>query len=142
MKTGALIVLLMAAALGPAGAQESYAARRGGLVALAEIFGALHHVRRTCDPEREGDVWRNRMKRLIELEEPAFDLREDMVGAFNRGYVSAQERFPYCDNDAEDYAAARAAAGEALVSGLTAPLYAAARGEEDDSVDVIRGDLQ
>lgn len=124
----------------PAAAQEGdYGARQRGLVSLAQIFGELHHIRRTCDPDREADVWRNRMKRLIDLEDPSFDVREQMVGAFNDGYVSAQARFPYCDRDAEDYAAARAYAGEALVSNLTAPLYGAERGDDPDGVNVFRG---
>lgn len=131
------IAFLVAA---PALAQESdYGARQRGLVSLAQIFGELHHVRRTCDPDREADVWRNRMKRLIDLEEPSFEVREQMVGAFNDGYVTAQARFPSCDRDAEDYAAARAYAGEALVSNLTAPLYAAERGEDAADVSVFRG---
>lgn len=129
--------LLLAA---PAAAQEgAYGARQRGLVSLAQIFGELHHIRRTCDPDREADVWRNRMKRLIDLESPSFDAREQMVGAFNDGYLSAQARFPYCNRDADDYAAARAYAGEALVSNLTAPLYAAERGADSEDVRVFRG---
>lgn len=132
--------LLFLAAASSAFAQDSdYGARQRGLVSLAQIFGELHHIRRTCDPDREADVWRNRMKRLIDLEEPSFDVREQMVGAFNDGYVSAQSRFPYCDRDAEDYAAARAYAGEALVSNLTAPLYTIDRGEDPADVTVFRG---
>ena len=132
-----LVAVLIAA---PAAAQnDDYGARQRGLVSLAQIFGELHHIRRTCDPDREADIWRNRMKRLIDLEEPSFEVREQMVVAFNDGYVSAQSRFPYCDRDAEDYAAARAYAGEALVSNLTAPLYAAERGEDTEDVTVFRG---
>lgn len=127
------------AALSPAAAQDDEDARRGPLTNLSAIFGELHHIRRDCDPEREGDFWRNQMKRLIDLEQPSFEARDAMVSAFNQGYITAQARFPYCDNDAEDYAAARAAIGEALVANLAAPLYAEMRGEEDDSVDVVRG---
>jgi len=123
----------------PAAAQESYEARRAALAGLSRIFGELHHIRRMCAPEREADIWRDRMKQLIDLEQPSFDLREEMVGAFNDGYQSAQARFDYCDRNAEDYAAARAMTGEALVANLAAPLYEAARGEEDDNVFVIRG---
>lgn len=134
------LVLLVLIAAAPALAQEGdYGARQRGLVSLAQIFGELHHIRRTCDPDREADIWRNRMKRLIDLEEPSFDVREQMVAAFNDGYVSAQSRFPYCDRGAEDFAAARAYAGEALVSNLTAPLFAAERGEDAADVMVFRG---
>lgn len=135
-----VLFLFALAAAAPAAAQNAdYGARQRGLVSLSQIFGELHHVRRTCDPDREADVWRNRMKRLIDLEEPSFEVREQMVAAFNDGYVSAQARFPYCDRYAEDYAASRAYAGEALVSNLTAPLYAAQYGEDAGDVAVIRG---
>ncbi len=135
----ALFILVLAAAA-PAFAQGGDdGARQRGLVSLSQIFGELHHIRRTCDPDREADAWRNRMKRLIDLEEPSFDVREQMVAAFNDGYVSAQARFPYCDGDAESYASSRAYAGEALVSNLTAPLYAAQRSEDADDVAVFRG---
>jgi uncharacterized protein (TIGR02301 family) len=132
---------LMIFAAAPALAQDAadYGARQRGLVSLSRIFGELHHVRRTCDPEREADIWRNRMKRLIDLEEPAFDIREQMVAAFNEGYVAAQARYPYCERAAEDYAAARAYAGEALISNLTASLDETERGADADGVAVYRG---
>lgn len=129
-----------AVAILPAAAQDNYDARRAALVGLSEIFGELHHIRRMCEPGREADAWRNRMKRLIDLEQPAFDLREEMVAAFNGGYVSAQRNFPYCDRDAEDHAAARAANGEALVASLAAPLFAAEFGDDAEDVTVFRGD--
>ncbi|MFZ5616633.1 MAG: TIGR02301 family protein [Pseudomonadota bacterium] len=135
-----LLILCVAFAVLPAAAQDNYEARRAALVGLAQIFGELHHIRRMCEPDDEGDVWRNRMKRLIDLEQPSFDLREEMVAAFNAGYVSAQGEFPYCDRDAEDYAAARAANGEALVANLTAPLFEAEFGADAEGVEVFRGD--
>lgn len=134
-----ILLVLTVLLISPAAAEESYEARRAALTGLSRIFGELHHIRRLCEPEREADVWRDRMKRLIELEQPAFDLREELVGSFNDGYLSAQSRFAYCGRDAEDYAAARALTGEALVASLSAPLYAAERGEEDESVFVVRG---
>lgn len=134
-----LAALFILSASLPAAAQEDYAARRAALAGLSTIFGELHHIRRLCAPEREGDVWRERMKRLIELEQPAFDLRNEMVDRFNDGYSSAGARFPYCSRNAEDYAAARAEAGAAIVASLTAPLYAAEYGEDAPGVDVWRG---
>lgn len=132
-----VVMLLAVPALAQDGAD--YSARQRELVSLSRIFGELHHVRRTCEPEREADIWRNRMKRLIDLEEPSFDVREQMVAAFNEGYVAAQARFPYCERSAEDFAAARAYAGEALISNLTAPLYEVERGEDVDGVNLFRG---
>ncbi len=123
----------------PAAAQDDYEARRSALTGLSRIFGELHHIRRNCGPDSEADVWRERMKRLIDLEQPSFDLREEMVGSFNEGYTNAQTGFPECSRDARDFAASRALTGEALVSNLTAPLYESERGEEDVNVNVYRG---
>ena len=133
-----LLILMILFSL-PAAAQDEYSARRAALTGISRIFGELHHIRRMCEPDREADVWRERMKQLIDLEQPAFDLREEMVGSFNDGYQTAQSRFPFCDRGAEDYAAARAATGEAIVSSLTAPLYESERGEDEESVTVFRG---
>lgn len=110
--------------LGAAAAQtlETYQQRQQDLAGLSEIFGELHHIRRTCEPRYEGDVWRERMKKLIELEEPQQAEREAMVQGFNNGYRGAQQRFPDCDRRARDYAAGRAAEGDAIVARLTATL--------------------
>lgn len=138
--TRAVLALLVLFSLSPAAAQQAgSAARNGALVGLARVFGELHHIRRLCEPARESDVWRDRMKRLIDLEQPTFDQREAMVAAFNDGYLGAQTRHPYCDAQAEDYAAARAAAGEALVSNLTAALYAEQNRDDAEGVVIVRG---
>jgi uncharacterized protein (TIGR02301 family) len=137
MKRFAELSVVTIALIAPAFALSS--ARDGALISLSRIFGEMHHIRRMCEPDREADAWRNRMKRLIDLEQPSFELRESMVGAFNDGYLSAQTRHPFCDGAAEDYAAARAAAGEAIVSNLTATIYAEQRRSEEDDIEVIRG---
>jgi len=97
---------------------DDYQQRQSDLVALAAVFGELHHIRRHCDPRRESDVWRERMKQLVELEEPQAAAREEMVAAFNKGYRAAQQRFSSCSRNARDHGAARAAQGEAIVERL------------------------
>lgn len=114
-----LAVLVAAVAAEPALAQV----RSADLVTLSRVFGELHHIRRTCEPEREADAWRNRMRRLVELEEPGADLRAQMVEAFNGGFRAAEARFPYCDRDARNSAAASAALAEDVTARLMAPLY-------------------
>ncbi|MHA7871841.1 MAG: TIGR02301 family protein [Hyphococcus sp.] len=111
----------------PAGAQETdgfaeYEQRQSDLVALSALFGELHLIRRQCDPRREGDVWRERMKTLVDLEDPQPQARDDMIAAFNKGYRAAQQRFRNCSGLARDHAAARAAQGEMIVERLAAPL--------------------
>ena len=105
-------------------AQEiDYAQRSRDLLTLSRVFGELHHIRRACEAWGEEEVWRNRMRKLVELESPQPELRDQMVAAFNDGFRAAEQRFPYCDREARDYAAASAAEGDAVTARLTAPLY-------------------
>ena len=96
-----------------------YRKRNADLIELATIFGELHHIRRMCEPRYEADVWRERMKMLIELEQPQFDAREAMVKGFNRGFRGAGSRFRRCSRNARDFAAGRALQGEEITDRLT-----------------------
>lgn len=129
--------LMLAAA--PAAAQTiDYAQRARDLEVLSAIFGELHHIRRICEPQREGEIWRDRMRKLVELEAPQPALRQRMVAAFNDGFYGAEAKFPYCDREARDYAAARAGEGDAVAARLAAPLYQSL-GETGELPDVVRG---
>lgn len=108
---------------------EDYQVRQSDLVALSALFGEMHHIRRQCNPRGEGDVWRERMKTLVDLEEPQPEARDEMVAAFNKGYRAAQQRFRSCSRNARDHAAARAARGEMIVARLVAPLEKAVEEE-------------
>ena len=135
----AAALVLSSAALAPARAQSEgdYRERLEDLVTISSIFGELHHIRRNCT-RSESDVWRERMKKLIEYEGPQGPARDRMVSAFNSGYQGAQNRFDYCDRRARDYAAARAQQGDAIIARLMAPLYETL-GEEGDVPTVWRG---
>lgn len=112
---------------------DDYQQRQSDLVELASVFGEMHHIRRTCAPRIEGDIWRDRMKRLVELEQPGAEARERMVKRFNEGYRNAGDHFPVCDRRARDHAAARAIFARRIVDRLSAPLRQAAR-EEDGAL--------
>lgn len=119
------LTLCFAPLAAPASAQdyEQYVERQRDLTVLSTIFGELHHIRRTCEPRYEADIWRERMKQLMTLEEPEEDVRDRLVAQFNDGYRRAQRSFPSCDRRARDYAASRAAQGEDIVRRLTASLH-------------------
>jgi uncharacterized protein (TIGR02301 family) len=109
-----------------AGAQGTdYAARADDLVALSRILGELHAIRRQCAQNREADVWRERMRKLVELEMPQQAQRDRMVAAFNEGFSGAESAFPTCDRDARNHAARTAAEGDNITRRLVEPLYAA-----------------
>jgi uncharacterized protein (TIGR02301 family) len=120
--------------LAPAAAQSiDYAQRAADLKALSRIFGELHHIRRNCEPNRESEIWRNRMRGLLSLEQPTQALRAEMVAAFNDGFRRAEREYPYCDRDARDHAARLAAEGEEAAARLMAPLYEALTEHESRS---------
>lgn len=121
--------ILMSAGAAVAQDLETYQQRQRDLAALAELFGEMHHIRRTCEPRLEADVWRERMKQMLDLEEPQAAEREALVQQFNKGYRGAQSRFPSCDRRARDYAAGRAAQGDEVVRRLSDALH-----EEDLTV--------
>lgn len=123
--TLAAITLVSTVASTHATAQDfaSYQQRQKDLVAISAVFGVLHHIRRTCEPRFEGDLWRERMKRLVELEEPQAAGQQEMVASFNKAYRDAQRRYVVCDRRARDQAALRAQQGDDIIARLTAPLY-------------------
>jgi uncharacterized protein (TIGR02301 family) len=134
----AAAAMAMNTALSYAAGDMDYQSRHRELVTLAGIFGELHHIRRSCDPRREADTWRDRMKKLVDLEEPRDVARNEMVASFNEAYSNAQNRFAGCDRDARDHAARRASEGDAIVVRLMAPLYEAVS-EDGDLPAVWRG---
>jgi uncharacterized protein (TIGR02301 family) len=140
MRIPALAILFAFALAIPARAQtyEAYQQRNADLIALSMVYGEIHYIRRTCLPRYEADTWRERMKQLLELEEPEQKAREEMVASFNAGYRRAQDRFSTCDRNARDYAAARARMGDEIVERLMAPLYEALE-DEEDLPQIVRG---
>lgn len=121
----ALVAIGLAGTVSAQSYQE-YQNRRADLRALSEIFGELHHLRRLCAARTEANIWRERMKDLMQLEEPPAEDKQAMARNFNDGYRSAQARHSACDRRTRDYAAARAADGERIIARLSAPLEAQA----------------
>ncbi len=101
---------------------DQYVERQQNLVALAGVFGELHHIRRTCEPRLEANIWRRRMQTLVELEEPSNQVHVDMVNAFNKGFQTARTRFPQCSQSAQEIGKDRAFRGKEIVKRLTTPL--------------------
>lgn len=144
MKPTFIIAFILAAALpivassAQAQTYEDYQRRHGDLIALSTVFGELHHIRRTCAPRYEADTWRERMKSLIDLEQPQEAARDEMVASFNAGYRRARDRYAVCNSRARNYAAARAAQGDEIVDRLIAPLYETVS-NDDQLPRVLRG---
>src|SRR5690606_30506174 len=78
----------------PAHDAEPPRANRGGpapfdgeLMRLAEILGALHHLRALCGAN-EGSKWRDQMNALLDAEAPEGERRNRLTAHFNRGFRS------------------------------------------------------
>ncbi len=62
---------------------------------LAEVLGALHHLRALCRSD-EAQTWRNEMSALIEAEQPPPGRRDRLVAAFNRGFSGPRDAHRSC----------------------------------------------
>jgi uncharacterized protein (TIGR02301 family) len=98
-----LALLMLAAPAAVSRAEESPAPPapyQSELERLAEILGALHHLRGICGAN-EGQTWRNEMQALIEAETPNGDRRNRLVASFNRGYRGFQQSYHTCTRAAD-----------------------------------------
>jgi uncharacterized protein (TIGR02301 family) len=91
--TIAIITLIMAAC--PARAQSTAAPFEGDLQRLAEILGALQHLRAICGAN-EGEKWRREMQTLLDAEAPTGDRRNRLVANFNHGYRIFHQTYRTC----------------------------------------------
>ncbi|MFM9938146.1 MAG: TIGR02301 family protein [Hyphomicrobiaceae bacterium] len=95
-------VLLTLAAVGRAGAQQPETKPYDDkLVQLAEILGAVHYLRELCGAN-DGQLWRDRMRDLIESEGGASALRRaKLTRSFNNGYRSYSRTYQSCSATAQ-----------------------------------------
>lgn len=70
------------------------------LLRLAEILGALHHLRAVC-AAADANTWRDRMSALIEAEGPSPDRRDRLAGAFNASFRTWAKSYRTCTPAAE-----------------------------------------
>ena len=95
MKRVLLLSLLLAMAPLAARAAGPAAPYERDLQRLAEILGALHHLRTVCGAN-EGQAWRDDMQALIEAEAPSGERRDRLSASFNRGYRGFQQTYRTC----------------------------------------------
>jgi uncharacterized protein (TIGR02301 family) len=93
---GAFFTLLIAFSHTEQVAAQQFSSRhQTRLVEMAELLGAVHHLRRVCHPN-EDQAWRNAMVEMINTENPPGWLRKKMIGRFNAGFHREQQSFPNC----------------------------------------------
>ncbi len=93
-----VVVLGFLAVATPARAEEA-APYDDHLMRLAEILGALHHLRPLCGAD-EGQVWREQMGALINAEQPSPARARKLTDRFNHAYRGFTETHRTCTDAA------------------------------------------
>ena len=70
------------------------------LIRLSEILGAVHYLRELCGGN-EGQVWRDRMRELIETDKGSALRRVKLTKSFNHGYRSYRRTYQSCNAPAQ-----------------------------------------
>ncbi len=70
------------------------------LLRLAEILGAVHYLRELCSAN-DGQLWRDRMKELIDTEGGTAIRRARLTRSFNQGYRSYRRTYVTCTPTAQ-----------------------------------------
>ncbi|AWY99860.1 MAG: TIGR02301 family protein [Rhodobiaceae bacterium] len=118
MGLAALLMVSLAFA-GSANGETRSGASEGEMVRLAEILGAVHHLREVCNAN-EGQLWRSKMQDLLRHEKPSTDMKELMVARFNRAYHQHRLAYPRCTGQARTDAARFLDEGSGLAQRLAA----------------------
>lgn len=70
------------------------------LMRLAEVMGALHHLRTVCNAQ-DANRWRDRLAALIEADSPTQERRDRLAGAFNASFRTWARSYRVCTPAAE-----------------------------------------
>jgi uncharacterized protein (TIGR02301 family) len=70
------------------------------LMRLTEILGAVHYLRELCHAN-DGQLWRDRVKELIDAEGASALRRAKLTRSFNQGYRSYSRTYTTCTPSAQ-----------------------------------------
>lgn len=70
------------------------------LMRLAELLGAVHYLRELCGAN-DGQLWRDRMRDLIQAEGSSALRRARLTRSFNQGYRSYSRTYSACTPSAK-----------------------------------------
>jgi uncharacterized protein (TIGR02301 family) len=117
--------LLMCAALSSAFSSPALAAPGDAkpyddkLMRLAEILGAVHYLRELCSAN-DGQLWREKMKELLDTEGGTAIRRARLTRSFNQGYRSYRRTYVTCTPTAQSSIERFLAEGIQIGDGLVA----------------------
>ena len=70
------------------------------LMRLSEILGAVHYLRELCG-NNDGQLWRDRMRELLDSEGGSSARRAKLSRSFNDGYRSYSRTYQSCSQTAQ-----------------------------------------
>ena len=118
-----LLPLVLAAALG---ALPFFSVRAealpGSVAQLAEVLGAVHHLRALCGTN-EGQLWRNKMIEMMGAVSPSESERQGLIKHFNDAYYRYRNAYPNCTATAASQADKLMKDGQRLSEELAASGY-------------------
>lgn len=97
---GLASVLLSFALLQPAAAQSEGKPYDERLSRLAEILGAVHYLRELCG-SNDGQLWRDRMREILDGEGSSASRRAKLTRSFNNGYRGYSRTYQTCSPTAQ-----------------------------------------
>lgn len=100
-----MLASLFVLAASCAGVGEARAAADGKhydekLMRLAELLGAVHYLRELCSAN-DGQMWRDRMRELLDAEGSSALRRAKLTRSFNQGYRSYARTYISCTPSAQ-----------------------------------------
>lgn len=97
----AALALACLAAHAPAHAQIDSRPYDEKLLRLSELLGAIHYLRELCGAT-DGQLWRERMRELIDADGAGSALRRSrLTKSFNNGYRSYRRSYQTCSSTAQ-----------------------------------------
>lgn len=123
MRLALLLLLAAAPAPAPRAVPPRAAAERQALADLAYELGRAHALRRACAGSEDG-LWRDRMNRVLAIENADAATRPQLVGRFNIGFAEGRAAFPTCTAASRDAARESAARAARLSRELAGPPHA------------------
>jgi uncharacterized protein (TIGR02301 family) len=96
-----MFAVMIVATLPPAAAQQSDAKPYDErLSRLAEILGAVHYLRELCG-SNDGQMWRDRMREIVDGEGASASRRATLARSFNSGYRGYSRTYQTCSPTAQ-----------------------------------------
>src|SRR5262249_61333030 len=71
------------------------------LMRLSELLGAVHYMRELCGAE-DGQLWRDRMRELMDAEGSSALRRARLTRSFNKGYYGYSRTYNTCSPSAQN----------------------------------------